>query len=708
MSDPSNWTPTAGQFPYPPANGTAMSSFATNGNLGGGTDVDIRWDDPSILNTGPDTPTTRAYVTVKVIGAPTILGVATASITVLAFPVVPGDYVEVGGIILTAVAGAAGVDEFDGSGTTEQIASSIADSINNGNVFSLGIASASSSGSVVNLTALEQGSGGNVNSITSFSVQILVSQSFSGGQDPDVLTIGTQNLTAKSTRTPGGMDFQVGPTVFDTVLSIIAAINDRLNTLSSIRAQGQNAGDTLMISAALDGAAGNGIPVSTTASELVLSSTQTSNGSGVPCNGKSNSAWTILGVNIYRSDTGERGPYFRMNKIPLGTLFFRDRTNIVKVSNEIINWNGSWIYRGESPNDREWTFRTRYQPIVKDVGNAIPANSFDDVEVYIDGQRALISHVFGNNGQVTISTEPVWNPSIENFSYPPVPTESSVITISYNYSKGNILVAGLDNRPKVFYRLTTVALDPTGQNPSGLTETPLEYSPPISAFASERIDYIWAEGIRRNRWILEQAGERVKLFLRKFTGRPCNCVWDAHLGEYTQQPLGNCLKCFGTGFLGGYEGPIDIIIGPDESERRVSQTDKGRKLDNTYEVWIGPSPVISQRDFIVKQNGERFSVGPVRRTQIRGVTLQQAFQIGYFPESDIRYAIPMVGLDRLAWPETRVTRPEDSPCEPGVPYPVGYDYQATPMGTEVSKIDDGREIRGRTPVYANITWGGRG
>ncbi len=709
MSDPSNWSPTVGQFPFPPANGTAMSAFTTNGVLGGGTDLDIRWDDPATLNTGPNTPTVRASLTIHVTGSPQILGTAVAVFTVVASPVAAGEYVEVGGIILTAVAGAPGQDEFDGSGDAEEIATSLAACVNNGNVTLLGIASATVSGAVVTLTALVTGSEGDTTSITSFVPQIAVTQGFTGGQDAEVLSIGGQDLVAKSVRTPGGMDFAVGPTVFDTVLSIVAAINDRQNTLSVVTAKGSlDGGDTLVISAALDGAAGNGIPISSNAFGLVLSYTETRGGSGVPCHGQSNTAWTILGVNIYRSDTGERGPYFRLNKIPLGSLFFRDRTNIIKVDAEIVAWNGGWLYRGDAPNQVLWRLKTKYQPVVKATGNAIPASSADDVEVYIDGQRAVVSQVFGPSGEIDLSLSPVWNPSIEGFSYPPVPTEDSVVTISYNYGKGNVLVAGLDNRPKIFYRITSVALDPTGQNPSGMTETPLEYCPPISGFASERLDYIWTEAIRRNRWILEQGGERVKLFLRRFSGIPCNCVWDARLAEYTQQPLNNCLKCFGTGFLGGYEGPIDIIIGPDDSERRVTQTANGRQLMNSQEVWIGPTPSVSQRDFIVKQNGERFSVGPVKRTQIRGVTLQQTFQIGYFPESDIRYAIPMVGLERLAWPETRYTRPEDSPCEEASPYPVGYDYQATPMATEVAKIADGRETRGRTPVYANLTWGGRG
>jgi hypothetical protein len=124
--------------------------------------------------------------------------------------------------------------------------------------------------------------------------------------------------------------------------------------------------------------------------------------------------------------------------------------------------------------------------------------------------------------------------------------------------------------------------------------------------------------------------------------------------------------------------------------------------------------MLSQRDFIVKQNGERFSVGPVRRTQVRGLTLQQAFTIGNLDEKDIRYCVPLVGLETLPWPQTRYTRPQDvyerpeSPCAEGDPFPVGFDYQATPMGSDVPRIPEGRQLRGRTPVWALTMYGGKG
>lgn len=694
------WSPTQ-EWPYPPANPTAMSAFI-------GTDVDIRWDDPATLNTGPSTPSTRAAMVVTVAGSPITLQTATASVNVVAGGIAVGATLTIGGETLTCVAGApANPDEFDGSSLNQStVAANIAAAVNTGSVASWGIATANAVGGTVILTAGLAGAEGNT-ILISTSTASLSPVAFSGGRDPDTLTIGGQVLTAVVTRTAGGMNFGVGPTNFDTAASIAAAVNDQTNTLGFISASIMD-GDQVVLYAYRDGSLGNGITVSTTSTSLTLSNSTTTGGSGVPCNGKSNSAWTIVGVNVYRSDTGERGPYIRVNKIPLATLFYRDRTDVRRVYDEVVDWTGSWIYKGDSPNYPVWRFRTHFRPVVKATGNAIPADSSNDVEVFVDGVRMPLLQVFGPTGEIDLNLTPVWNPAIENFSVPPTPTENSVVTVNYYYGRGNVLTMSLDNRPKVFYRLTTVAIDPTGTTPSGLIETPLEYCEPITPFNSEKLDWIWTEAIRRNRFILEQGGERVKLFIRKITGVPCTCVWDARLREYSGQPLNYCVSCFGTGWLGGYEGPIDIIIGPDESERRVTQTPNGRKLENTYEVWIGPSPMVSQRDFIVKQNGERFSIGPVRRTQIRGLTLQQAFQVGYLSGGDIRYQVPMVGLERLAWPETRYTRPEDSPCGDSPPYPVGYDYQATPMGTEVPKVPDGREIRGRTPVWANTMFGGRG
>ena len=78
------WEPVSGSFPWPPANGTAMSSFH-------GSDADIRWDDPSTLNTGPSTPSTRATVSVTVAGIPDVLTASTATFTLSGAPIAVAD-----------------------------------------------------------------------------------------------------------------------------------------------------------------------------------------------------------------------------------------------------------------------------------------------------------------------------------------------------------------------------------------------------------------------------------------------------------------------------------------------------------------------------------------------------------------------------------------------------------------------------------------
>lgn len=416
-----------------------------------------------------------------------------------------------------------------------------------------------------------------------------------------------------------------------------------------------------------------------------------------------NTAFTIVGVNIYRSDASDLGPYFRINPYPISGTFYRDLTDNTMVSKEIVRWDTSWVSKGASANDRSWIFRTA-NPIVKSVSNApfqsvTMADSPSDVTLYVDDVEVPVENVFGPNGEVTLINQATVDPATEQLISAILPTIDSTVTITY-YTNRNHVRSGLD--AKIHYRLTTVALDST--TPSGYTETPLKYCQPYTNIAVETLDYIWREAMRRNNWILEQGGERVKAFVKKMSGIPCTCQMDERTLEFSQMPRNSCLDCYGTGYVGGYEGPYEMIIGPDDAERRISQQVSGRRMEHTYEIWMGPSPLLTQRDFIVKQTNERYSVGPVRRPSNRGNVLQQHFNIAYIDEGDIRYKMPIVGYTELPWPQTRQER------DPDVPFPViGTRYEprqegvhkATPMETEKSGIPDEREQRGRTPTWEN-------
>jgi hypothetical protein len=457
-----------------------------------------------------------------------------------------------------------------------------------------------------------------------------------------------------------------------------------------------------------------------------------------------------VGVNVYRSDVGERGPYSRLNEYPLGGTFFRDFTDNILVTQEIVRWGSDWVFRGDGPNHRHFRFHTQC-PIAKPLNRGLPqptgvapaastagcplfvpnvvssaaqgpgpfmyANSPEDVTVTIDGVLVVVDSVFGQAGEVTLINQPYFNTVTQKMVPAVLPTENSVVLVTYRTNR-NVVQYELDR--KIFYRLTTVAVANDATVPGGLVETPLKYAQPLTHRKTESLDWIWREAIRRNNWVLEQGGERVKVFIRKTAGVPCRCIWDARRKAYTNQPRNRCLSCYGTGFVNGYEGPYELIIAPDDAERRIAQTLRGQNVEQTYEVWSGPTPLLTMRDFLVKQTNERYSIGPVRKPTNRGNVLQQHYNIRYLDETDIRYRVPVDFLADLSWPASRttvdpgdeglvyptteygpmhqLTPSEHSPQE----YPVSPDpHQATPMATEKDNIGDSREHRGRTKTWEN-------
>lgn len=421
-----------------------------------------------------------------------------------------------------------------------------------------------------------------------------------------------------------------------------------------------------------------------------------------------NSGYTVVGVNIYRSDVSDRGPFFRINEFPVGGSFYRDYTNNVLISQEVVNWDTSWISKGTAANDRRWVFQTRY-PIVKaqdtsPYTKSTPATSTSDVTVTVGGVVVQVHDVFGPSREVTLINQATINTVTEQYDDALLPSATVPVSITYHTNR-NYVRTGLG--AKVCYRLTTVVLDST--TPSGYKETALPYCIPLLSIETERLDYIWREGIHRNQWIRQQGGERIKFFIKRTSGVPCGCKLDARSLTYSKQPSGRCMTCFGTGFVGGYEGPFDGIISPDDAERRFSQSDRGRTKEHSQEVWTGPSPILTQRDFLVKLTNERYSVGPVRRPTARGMVLQQHFNMAYLDEGDIRYNVPIDGVSALAWPETRYSQeqapsmPVDGSLPAEAPFPVTLPAE-TPMATDKSNIPDERERRGRSPVWSNIEY----
>lgn len=402
-----------------------------------------------------------------------------------------------------------------------------------------------------------------------------------------------------------------------------------------------------------------------------------------------NSRYKILGVNIYRSFDSEYGPYERISELLVCSTFWRDQTNnelIVEedVSNQFILREECSASGSDAPR---WVFKTLYSPIVKEASQAVVADVADDIQVFIDGVRVRPLAVRGFSGEIEINPFIYADVARQKLDPSLVPGPNSRVTCTY---RRNRVLLKTDLAQRVFYRFTTVGV-PLNCNMAlvqceQLVETPLAQATATNSMEIEKLDWIWREGVRRNRFILEQGGERVKIFLRKNVGIPCTCIQD----EFHQQPINDCLKCFGTGILGGYEGPYDALIAPDDAERRILQKDLGRTVEHTYEVWTGPAPILCQRDFLVKINGERYSVGPVRFPSNRGMVLQQHFNIGVLDEKDIRYRVPVGNPIRYAAIQFA---------------PSGPELEADASITSKPGIPDERELKGRSKAWENVTYG---
>jgi hypothetical protein len=385
-----------------------------------------------------------------------------------------------------------------------------------------------------------------------------------------------------------------------------------------------------------------------------------------------NTLFNILGVNIYRSFDSEYGPYHRMNAVPVQAQFFRDKAQVQVVLQEDIS--SSFICRGPTDPSGRWVFVTQNKPLA--LQPAVNINTADlNVYVTIDGVPAHVSRINAQTGEVQLSTEDVFDVASQTTSQAVVPSENSVVLASYRYFDG---VSKTSLYQRVFYRATTVAADDQGQ----LFETPLDKAITTNTNAIENLDWIWREATRRNKFILYQGGERVKAFIRKAVGPKCGCY-----SYSNKQPASDCLVCYGTSIIGGYDGPYDIMVAPDDAEKKIEQSNRGRSFMHSYETWTGPNPLLSQRDFIVKLNGDRYGIGPVRMPTNRGMQLQQHFLISHLDETDIRYKVPVLDTSTLIVPQTR--------------YLIQGQGEATPMTTQRDAIPDERQIRGRTATFEN-------
>jgi len=390
-----------------------------------------------------------------------------------------------------------------------------------------------------------------------------------------------------------------------------------------------------------------------------------------------NTKFSIVGVNIYRSFDSEYGPFFRLNALPIGTDFYRDRLLIRVSMNE--NVTKHFIARGDTDPNGLWIFKTDFKPIVIEDSRApCPDLTNLNVSVTVNGIQSFVASINTKMGEVELSRHATFDVASQIQSPAILPQNpSDIVLATYRYYQEREIPSELDQ--KTFYRITTVAVD---TDTGVLLETPLQRAAEVNNRQIEKLDWIWREAIRRNRWMLDQGGEPIKLFKQKLVGPKCGCY------DYSRkQPSASCHTCYGTGIIGGYDGPYDLIIAPEDGERSIAQGNRGRTVQHPYETWTGPSPLLTQRDFFVKLNGDRYGIGPVRMPSNKGMQLQQFFTTSHLDTADIRYSVPVIQTEFLVAPQTR--------------YIVPGEGKATPMMTNDESIPAERQYRHNTVSGSN-------
>lgn len=281
---------------------------------------------------------------------------------------------------------------------------------------------------------------------------------------------------------------------------------------------------------------------------------------------------------------------------------------------------------------REYVIQVSRIPIVDSSGTNKITDDLNEVEVTIDGQRAYLKQVGGYEGQVYLETDRVYDEILKDYFTPPVPNEYSIVLVTY---KTPLHTTKINLRKNYFYKITAITPD---------DETDLDVIIP-SYLQTEELSYIYEEAIRRNAWLRDQGGERVLVYIQKRAGEICSCTQRDMKPRSHRKPDQDCSMCFGSGFVGGFFGPIPIAIGNLTSEHRIQQTERGLHLVNQVETWTGPFPVLTQRDMMIRRNGDRCLIGPITKTDgPGGVLVQQNFSIETLDATDIRYTFPIQPL----------------------------------------------------------------
>ena len=379
-----------------------------------------------------------------------------------------------------------------------------------------------------------------------------------------------------------------------------------------------------------------------------------------------------LGYIPYRGET-RYGPWFPLASQPVPGERFRDATTLTPKVYAV--QPGDWTDQGVHGY---WAFRVPDSPIYGAVidGRAILASVPEHVTLVVDGLPVLAARVDGTDGTI-------WLPQgimLQGSSPTPQPyvtlTPESVVLVTYQ-TLTNFVDPSYTNR--AFYTVVPVGADGKPVRPPGLQ------GDVINIMEVDKMDWIFAEEVRRNLWEFELSGEPAHLLLHKTRGVPCGCLTAG-------QARTGCPICYETGIVGGYYPALDFSFIDPDTGTSTETLEGGRKVTRTSRSYLGPNPWIQAGDLIIRKNGERLVISNPTYKSPRGVLLQQEFDVNLLPPGDTRYRVPL--------------RP---PFLPQVYDPAYQDKPERAAEPVVSPADNpgvlwenGQVPKGRTVVFGNI------
>ena len=208
---------------------------------------------------------------------------------------------------------------------------------------------------------------------------------------------------------------------------------------------------------------------------------------------------------------------------------------------------------------------------------------------------------------------------------------------------------------------------------------PLEFSNSAVVGDNDYMRFISAEIRRRAILMLQNDAEEFVLYVRRWSGRRCNCNRtqanlvtgpnsnmitgessmqgqipdeepytkdpDASMQEEEQDPQGDalarCPLCLGTGILGAYYPGITTLMRYGNLPPRiVFYKNYAVDLPQNFNTWTVWEPKLHDHDIVRRlKTGEMFEVSKPARGEWRGVPFHQEAMLNLLPPGDARYLV---------------------------------------------------------------------